>query len=215
MGSGASRASRLRITGGVLALLLLAGSSAASGDGGPSQSEPPRATDATRPTEPAHRATARSDGFANPFAPTQGRPGWLLVGLHAASQHIDGFGPVVGFVPWAYTELRVSYAYRTEHSVGIAAQISTLPYAALNPFLRGAYVLDYAKPGPDVALATHQAAFGGGLQARVLERYFLAAELMVNLVVDHSLHREGVESEVSVSDAWYVSPGFSAGVYLL
>lgn len=166
------------------------------------------------PSSWAERQSER--GWQNPFsAHLDSQPGRLVLNLQVASLHNDGVGLAVGYVPWGFLEAKVSYAYWTEHTLAGLFKFNILPRATLTPYIPVGYTLGLTKMRFGLTLYTHQLFAGAGLQARFLERFFLAGEFTANVTVNHQLQDQSESYSVVPSDWVQVRAGFMIGVYLL
>jgi len=157
-------------------------------------------------------ATAWHNPFASRLDP---HPGRLVVNLHVASAHGDGIGVAVGGVPWGFFEVKLSYAYWTEHTVAVQLKFNLLPRAALTPYIPTGYTLGVAKLPHGLALLTHRVFAGVGLQARILTRFFLAGEVTANVDLYHNLKDQSRAYDFPPSDYLSIHAGFLIGAYLL
>ncbi len=152
----------------------------------------------------------------NPFASRlDPHPGLLVVNLQAGSLHNEGLGLSVGYMPWGFLEVKLSYAYWTEHSLASYLKFNILPRAMLTPYIPAGYALGIAGMRGGLRLWTHQVFAGAGLQARLLERFFVAGEVTANVIVGQQLKDHSDLHDVAPSDRLGIRVGFMVGVYLL
>jgi len=153
--------------------------------------------------------------FGNPFATAYDRgPELLRVGLHMGSMHREGVGPRLWFIPWEYLQLSASYGYRTEHSVASSLSVLLFPRALLTPYATAGYALRIASLPYGLRLLTHQIVAGLGLEARVLDRYFVGVEASANTIWRETLKSKSTTIELSPSDRLSIESGFHLGVAL-
>ncbi len=155
-------------------------------------------------------------GWQNPFSSRlDPHPGRLVLNLQAASLHNDGLGLAVGYVPWGFVEAKLSYGFWTEHTMAGLFKFNILPRAYLTPYIPVGYTLGISKLRFGLTLLTHHVFAGVGLQARFLNRFFLAGEMTANVTVHHQLRDRQESYSVAPSDWLQVRAGFLVGVYLL
>jgi hypothetical protein len=168
------------------------------------------------PGPAGERAENTRSTIKNPFiSRLSSRPGRLVVNLQAGSLHDEGAGVAVGYVPWGFLEVKASYAYGTEHSLAGFFKFNILPSAPLTPYIPVGYDLGIANMPGGLRLWTHRVFGGAGLQARILDRFFVAGEITANVILLHVLWDRSETYHVPPSDPLAVRVGFLAGVYLL
>lgn len=166
----------------------------------------------TAKPEPAADRSSITNPFASRLNP---HPGRLVVNLQAASLHNQGLGLAVGYVPWGFLEVKLSYAYWYEHSVAGYLKLNILPRAVLTPYIPVGYALGIANMRGGLRLYSHQLFAGAGLQARVLSRFFVAGEITANVIIQHTLKDKEEVYSVTPSHPLAICAGFLVGVYLL
>lgn len=155
------------------------------------------------------------DGFANPFAQRYDDPsGWVRTGVHMGSSQRDGFGPRLWIVPWRYAELSASYGYGTEHSFVGTLSVPIFPLAELRPYVVSGYALALTRLPYGLRMYTHQVVGGLGMDARVLGRYYLGAEVTLNTVWKVTLKNKDDTMDLTAGDRYSFVSGIHMGVSL-
>jgi len=155
------------------------------------------------------------DGFTNPFAQRYEAPSrWLRTGVHMGSSQRDGFGPRLWLVPWRYAELSASYGYGTEHSFVGTVSVPVFPLAQLRPYVVSGYALALTRLPYGLRMYTHQVVGGLGMDARVLGRYYLGAEVTLNTVWKVTLKNKDDTMDLTAGDRYSFVSGIHMGVSL-
>lgn len=170
--------------------------------------------DSPAPEAEVASAPAPSSGWANPFDESLPDPGLLAVALQGGSHHGNGLGVSVGVTADAHLELKLSYAYWSEHSLAAIVKANVLPDAPLCPYFIAGYDLALVDLRYGITLFAHQVFGGFGLQARVTDRVFVGGEVAVYGAVAQRLVEKKDSYDMGPSNAPEVRAGFVAGVWL-
>jgi hypothetical protein len=92
--------------------------------------------------------------------------------------------------------------------------VPILPRALLSPYVTAGYALAIASLPQGIRLDSHQVVAGLGLEARVLDRYVLGAEVTGNGIVLQTLKDKSTSIELSPGERFTVQGGFHVGVHL-
>ncbi len=130
------------------------------------------------------------------------------------SSQRDGFGPRLWLVPWRYTELSASYGYGTEHSFVGTVSVPIFPLAELRPYVVSGYALALTRLPYGLRMYTHQVVGGLGMDARVLGRYYLGAEVTLNTVWKVTLKNKDDTMDLTAGDRYSFVSGIHMGVSL-
>lgn len=108
----------------------------------------------------------------------------------------------------------MSYGYGTEHSFAGVAAFSLFPRAPLTPYVVSGYTLAVTTLPYGLKMWTHRVVAGIGLEARVLDRYYLGAEATVNTIWKVTLKNKQDTMDLEPGERYSFEPGFHLGMTL-